>query len=297
MELRHLRYFIAVAEQENVSRAALKLHVSQPGLSRQIRDLEDEIGFQLFERSAKSLKLTDAGKVFLTEARAVLQRAVDAVKKARAAAGGTRGEIHVGYAPSLTVQILPPMLRAFQGEFPHVHVKLHDLSSEEMLDQLGAGKLQVALTVRPPAKMLRGLSFMELARYAMVVAVAPSHSLAKLKAITLQQVAPEPLIGLNRKDYPEYHVEMKKLYAAVGLKPNFAEEHEGGTGIIAAVEAGRGIALVPSSLACIVGTRVKLIPLKPALPPILVGALWLMENDSELVKKFIAAARLESPGP
>jgi DNA-binding transcriptional LysR family regulator len=297
MELRHLRYFIAVAEQENVSRAALKLHVSQPGLSRQIRDLEDEIGFQLFERSAKSLKLTDAGKVFLTEARAVLQRAVDAVKKARAAAGGTRGEIHVGYAPSLTVQILPPMLRAFQGEFPHVHVKLHDLSSEEMLDQLGAGKLQVALTVRPPAKMLRGLSFMELARYAMVVAVAPSHSLAKLKAITLQQVAPKPLIGLNRKDYPEYHVEMKKLYAAVGLKPNFAEEHEGGTGIIAAVEAGRGIALVPSSLACIVGTRVKLIPLKPALPPILVGALWLMENDSELVKKFIAAARLESPGP
>jgi DNA-binding transcriptional LysR family regulator len=293
MELRHLRYFVAVAEQENVSRAALKLHVSQPGLSRQIRDLEDEIGFQLFERSAKSLKLTDAGKVFLTEARAVLQRAEDAVKKARAAIGGTRGEIHVGYAPSLTVQILPPMLRGFQGEFPHVHVKLHDLSSEEMLDQLGAGKLQVALTVRPPAKMLRGLSFLELARYAMVVAVGPSHPLAKLKAITLQQVAPEPLIGLNRKDYPEYHVEMKKLFTAAGLKPNFAEEHEGGTGIIAAVEAGRGIALVPSSLACIVGTRVKLIPLKPALPPILVGALWLKEDDAELVKKFIAAARPE----
>jgi DNA-binding transcriptional LysR family regulator len=293
MELRHLRYFVAVAEQENVSRAALKLHVSQPGLSRQVRDLEDEIGFQLFERSAKSLKLTDAGKVFLTEAHAVLQRVEDAVKKARAAVGGARGEIHVGYAPSLTVQILPPMLRAFQGEFPHVHVKLHDLSSEEMLDQLGTRKLQVALTVRPPAKMPRGLAFVEIARYAMVVAVAPSHPLAKLKAVLLQQVAPEPLIGLNRKDYPEYHGEMKKLFAAAGLKPNFAEEHEGGTGIIAAVEAGRGIALVPSSLACIVGTRVKLIPLKPALPPILVGALWLKENDSELVKKFIAAARPE----
>ncbi len=290
MELRHLRYFVAVAEEENVSRAALKLHVSQPGLSRQIRDLEDEIGFQLLERSAKSVRLTAAGKVFLAEAREVLLHANAAVNKARAVAHGGSGEIHVGYAPSLTVQILPPMLRAFQGEFPHVRVTLHDLSSEEMLTQLGTKKLQVALTVRPPAKMLRGLSFVEIARYAMVVAVAPSHPLAKLKAITLQQVAPEPLIGLSRKDYPEYHVDVKKLFATVGRKPNFAEEHEGGTSIIAAVEAGRGIALVPSSLACIVGARVKLIPLKPALPPIPVGAVWLKENDSKLVKKFIAAA-------
>ena len=83
MELRHLRYFVAVAEEENVSKAALKLHVSQPGISRQIRDLEDEIGFQLFERSAKSVKLTLAGTVFLSEARAVLQRAHEAVEKAR----------------------------------------------------------------------------------------------------------------------------------------------------------------------------------------------------------------------
>jgi DNA-binding transcriptional LysR family regulator len=290
MELRHLRYFVAVAEEENVSRAALKLHVSQPGLSRQIRDLEDEIGFQLFERSAKALRLTAAGKTFLTEARDVLQHAEDAVKKARAAAGGAQGEIHVGYAPSLTVQILPPMLRAFQGEFPRVRVSLHDLSSEEMLEQLGK-KLQVALTVRPPAKLLRGPSFVELARYAMVVAVAPNHPLAKLKAVTLQQVAPEPLIGLNRKDYPEAHFETKRLFAAVGLKPKFAEEHEGGTGIIAAVEAGRGIALVPSSLACIVGTRVKLLPLKPALQPIVVGAVWRKESENELLKNFIAAAR------
>src|SRR5712671_6830300 len=100
MELRHLRYFIAAAEEENVSRAALKLHVSQPGISRQIRDLEDELGFQLFERSAKSLRLTEAGKFFLTEARAVLQRAEDAVKAAHAIATGS-GELHIGYAPSL----------------------------------------------------------------------------------------------------------------------------------------------------------------------------------------------------
>ena len=290
MELRHLRYFVAVAEAENVSRAALKLHVSQPGISRQIRNLEEEIGFQLLERSAKAVRLTAAGKVFLTEAREVLLRAEAAVKKARDVAKKGGGEIHIGYAPSLTVQILPATLRKFQDEFPQVRVALHDLSSEEMLTQLSTKKLQVALTVRPPAKLLRGLTFVEIARYAMVVAVAPHHRLANLKAITLEQAASEPLIGLNAKDYPEYHVEISKVFAAVGGKPKFAEEHEGGTGIIAAVEAGRGIALVPSSLACSVGTRVKLIPLQPAWPPIFVGALRVKENKTELVEKFIAAA-------
>src|SRR2546426_12713968 len=113
MELRHLRYFIGVAEEENVSRAALKLHVSQPALSRQIRDLEEELGFLLLERSAKSVRLTEAGRTFLAEARAVLQRTEEAVQAARAVATGSE-ELHVGYAPSLTARILPATLRAFQ---------------------------------------------------------------------------------------------------------------------------------------------------------------------------------------
>jgi LysR family transcriptional regulator, benzoate and cis,cis-muconate-responsive activator of ben and cat genes len=149
MELRHLRYFVAAAEQENVSRAAAKLHVSQPGVSRQIHDLEEEIGFPLFERSAQALKLTEAGRKFLEEARAVLQRADEAVKNARAVAAGAGGEIHVGYAPSLTIQILPRALRAFQSKFPRTRVSLHDSSTEEMLAGLRAGKLQVTLMVRP----------------------------------------------------------------------------------------------------------------------------------------------------
>ena len=104
MELRHLRYFVAVAEQENVSRAALKLHVSQPALSRQVRDLEEELGFDLLERSAKSVRLTEAGKVFLRESRAVLQRAEEAVSKARLTATKGQVELHIGYAPSPTVR-------------------------------------------------------------------------------------------------------------------------------------------------------------------------------------------------
>ena len=117
MELRHLRYFVAVAEMENVSRAALKLHVSQPALSAQIRDLEDEIGFQLLERTAKSVRLTKAGRAFLDEARAVLQRADEAVKKARSIAAEP-SELQIGYSPTPVAEILPKTLRAFQRKMP-----------------------------------------------------------------------------------------------------------------------------------------------------------------------------------
>src|SRR5258705_7390197 len=127
MELRHLRYFVAVAEHENVTRAALSLHVSQPALSQQIRDLEDELGFALLERSAKSVRLTNAGRALLPEARAVLQHANEAVEVARAVANGGGAELHIGYAPSLTSRLLPAALRAARKESPGLHVKLHDL--------------------------------------------------------------------------------------------------------------------------------------------------------------------------
>jgi DNA-binding transcriptional LysR family regulator len=222
MELRHLRYFVAVAEEENVSRAALKLHVSQPALSRQVRDLEAELGFLLLERSAKAVRLTEAGRVFLAEARAVLQRAADGVKAARAVATGGRGELHVGYAPSLTVRILPPTLRAFQAELPNVRVRLHDLSTEEMLTGLREGHLQIALLVRPPPAMLRELRFAELTSDALCLAVAPGHPLARRRAVTLAEVAREPLITYSRKEYPEYHESLAKLFTAAKSKPQVA---------------------------------------------------------------------------
>src|SRR6266550_9230010 len=124
VELRHLRYFVAVAEMENVSRAALKLHVSQPALSRQIRDLEDELGFSLLERTARSVRLTDAGFLFLKEARAVLERTDEAVRSVRAFAQAGETELQVGYTSALRAQIVSPTLRAFQREMPKVHVKL-----------------------------------------------------------------------------------------------------------------------------------------------------------------------------
>ena len=125
----------------------------------------------------------------------------------------------------------------------------------------------------------------------MCVAVAPKNPLAKLKSVSLEQISREPLIAYSRKDYPEYHAMLEKLFAPVGRKPQIVGEHDGVSSIVAAVEAGRGFALVPSCVACMVGPRLKLLPLRPALPPIPVGAVWRKESETELVKNFIAAAR------
>jgi LysR family transcriptional regulator, benzoate and cis,cis-muconate-responsive activator of ben and cat genes len=293
MELRHLRYFVAVAEEENVTRASLKLHVSQPALSRQMRELEEEIGFLLLERTAKTVRLTEAGKVFLVEARAVLNQAEQAVAKARAVASMPGIEINVGYAPSLTIQILNQALRTFQDHFPQVRVALHELTTEEMLTQINSGKLQIALTVRPAAKVARGLEIAVLAHYETCVAVAPHHPLAELESVSLEQISREPLIAYSRIGYPEYHARMEELFAQVGCQPRLAEEHDGITSVIAAVEAGRGFALVPNSVACMVGPRLKLLSLNPALPLFPVVAIWRKSSDNEWINRFVKAATID----
>ena len=293
MELRHLRYFVAVAEMENVTRAALKLHVSQPGLSRQIRDLEDELGFSLLERSAKSVRLTAAGQVFLVEAREVLKRAEEAVQAARAVADGKGLELHVGYATSPTVRLLPPALRAFQAEMPKVRVRLHDLSTEEMFAQLRAGKLELCFIVKPGPAMLRGLNFEELAREQMCVAVSRHHPFARRQFVTLADVAREPLIALSKQEYPDYHESLDALFSATKAKPAIAEEHDSVSSLITSVEAGNGIALVAESIDCIAGRRLKLVRLSPPAPPLIIGAAW--ERKKELGaagEKFLDCAKL-----
>jgi DNA-binding transcriptional LysR family regulator len=222
----------------------------------------------------------------LEESRAVLLRADEAVKHARAVALGAGGEIQVGYAPSLTIQILPKALRAFQSKFPSARVSLHDLSTEEMLAGLRAGKLQVALMVLPPRKTLRGLQFQELARYPVCAALPPKHPLTKSKAVNIEQLADEPLIAYTHEDYPEYHGMLEKLFGT--HKPRIVEEHDGVTSIIAAVESGRGIALVPQCVQSMAGPRVTLVAIEPAPDLIPVGAAW--KDGAGLAKEFVAAA-------
>ncbi len=291
MELRHLRYFAAAAEAENVSRAAARLHLSQPALSRQIRDLEAELGIALFERSAKSVRLTEAGRTFLAEARAVLQRADQAVSTARALAGGGRAQLNVGYAPSPTVRIIPPTLRAFRARFPKVRVKLHDLSTEELLAGLREGELQIAFLVRPNRAMLRGFHFEALARDNMCLAVAPNHALARRRSVSLALAVREPLVVFSRQDYPEYQEYLEAMFAPGKTAPRIIEEHDSAASLIAAIESGAAVAIVPQSFSCSAGPRLKLIAISPAPEPLVIGAAWPKRPLSPVAASFLDAAR------
>jgi len=290
MELRHLRYFVVVAEEQNVTRAAERLHVSQPPLSRQIRDLEAELGVELFRRTAKSLALTEAGKIFLNDARAVLLRAEQAVQTVRAMASGDRGLIRIGYAPSLTVELLPRALRLFEDECAKIRVTLHDLSTEECVQRLANRKIDVALTVRPSESSMRGLRFIRLKNYQLCCAVPVGHSLVRKRSVSIACLKQERLVGLSREEYPEYHEWLCKLLSLAPSKPHLVQECDSATSIIAAVAAGRGVALVSSSLKCLAGPRVKLLPITPAQAPLVVGALSARET-SPLVERFIAAVK------
>src|SRR5690349_9517926 len=292
MELRHLRYFVAVGQEENMSRAAVKLHVSQPALSKQVRDLEDEIGFSLLRRTAKSVRLTEAGRVFLDNARALLRHADEAVKEARAIATVEPAELHVGYSPTPVAEILPKILRAFQRKMPNVHVRLHDWTNQAIVDGVRHGRVQLGLIVRPPkASPLRDLQYEELFQDRVCVAVAPQHPFARRRAIPLTELAAEPLIGLTHEDYPEYYDYLSIAFSAVKQKPRVVEEHDSMAGILSSVEAGTGVAIGADVFGYSYGNRLKRLRLIPEPKPISIGMIAPKERLSPASEKFWQCAK------
>jgi DNA-binding transcriptional LysR family regulator len=290
MEFRHLRYFVAVAEEQNVSRAAKRLRVSQPPLSRQIRDLENDLGITLFERSAKAIRLTPAGRIFLLEARAVLQRADDAVAFTKAVAHRKRTHIRVGYSFYAAAELLPRALLAFQRTDPGVSVDLSTMPTQDMLRGLRSGGLDVALLRYVSPENFQGLSVEELGTYPFRVASHKKHRFARLRAVPMSEVAKQPIVAFSRQQYPDYHVLLARLLLPYNRSLNIVEEYESVPTVIAAVEAGRGIAIVNQSMSRIAGERVVLCPLKPAPEPARYVLAYRKEGVSPAIASFVKTA-------
>src|SRR5438046_3774202 len=279
MELRHLRYFLAVGEALNFTKAAAQLRVAQPALSRQVQDLEDEIGVDRLRRSPRGETLTAEGKLFLEEVRELLKRADESVEKVRALARGEYGELHVGYAPSPTVEILPPALAAFQKAVPRVKVLLHDLSSDELITGLRDASLELAIMVEPIGEQTAGIEFELLLTYPLCVAMTAAHPFARLKSVTLEKLAAEPLVGLRRKDYSEYYRILDRVFASVRAKPRIAVECDSASSLITEVEAGRGVALSSTIFKLVAGKRLLYRPLTGTTEVASVGIARATKGD------------------
>lgn len=269
MELRQLRYFVAVAETGNISRAAQKIFLTQPALSRQIKALEEEIGQCLLERQAHSIRLTRAGEALLREARNLLQRA-DAMPQAIRAAGQSV-RLRVGYAPSLASGLLSIAVEQFKQKHPAATVELFDLSTKEMLAGLEGESLDVALTVGRERDG-HGLRWVQLSRASWQLAVNRQHPLARCARVTPAQAAREPLLVFCQRDYPEYWDVVMGWLREHRQRPAIAGEYDGVTSLLAAVESGLGVALVTTSTARLVPKRVRLKTLSAAPKPLCIAA-------------------------
>ena len=297
MELRHFRYFLAVAEALNFTKAAALLRVAQPALSRRVQDLEDEIGVDLLKRSPRGVVLTAEGKVFLDKTRHILKLADESVEQVRALARGEEGELHIGYAPAPTVEILPPALAAFQKAFPRVRVLLHDFSEQELIDGLRNGRLELALMPRGAGPQSVGLEFETLRSYPICVAVAPTHRFARLKTITLEMVATEAMIGFNRKDYPEYYVGLDRIFEPLGIKPRVVVECDSSSSLITEIETGRGVAIASPVLRHASGKRLLYRPLTGTTEVLSVGIARATKGDvTPAGEKFCEILRKTSDG-
>ncbi|HUA66732.1 MAG TPA: LysR family transcriptional regulator [Alphaproteobacteria bacterium] len=297
MELRHLRSFLAVAEALSFTKAAEQLRIAQPALSRQVQSLEEEIGVDLLKRSPRGVTLTAEGKLLLEEARDVLRRADESVIKVRALARGEYGELHIGYAPTPTVEILPPALAAFQKTVPEVKVLLHDMSSDEILDGIRNGGLQLAVTPWPVAEHHPDVEFESLKTYPIYAVLSATHPLARLKTIPLEKFAAEPLIVLSRKDYPDAHTMFERLFRSLGVKPRIALECDSGSSVITAIESGRGVTLSLSVLKMVAANRLRYRPVTGIDEVVPVGIVRARNGDvTPAGDKFCAILRKVAKG-
>jgi DNA-binding transcriptional LysR family regulator len=297
MELRHLRYFLVVGEVLNFTKAAARLRVAQPALSRQIQDLEDEIGVDLLHRSPRGVTLTAEGKLFLDEARDLLKRVDESVEKTRALARGEYGELHIGYIPIPTAEILPRALEAFRKAVPGVKLVLHDLSTDELIAGLRNGTLELAIMVQPVCEQTAGIEFETLRGYVWCVALSRAHPLCRLKSIALEKLAGERLVILSRKGYSEYHRILERIFAPVSAKLRLAMECDSESSLFMEVEAGRAVALVTAIAKLAAGKRLVYRPLTGTPETQFVGIARATKGDlTPAGEKFCEILRKLSRG-
>lgn len=293
MELRHLRYFVAVAEELNFRRAAERLHVTRPALSKQIKDLESETGLRLLERDTVSVSLTDAGAVFLAEARSILADVTRAVELAREAQDGRRGQLRIGSVGQIASGFLPGALKAFGEEFPGVEVKFVEMTPVEQLAALARGEIHVGFAYGREANGIPGISSLLLVTSLFGLSLSKLHPMARRTSIRPAEVRSSTFLTLGDDNTSTHRREIRRIFEEEGIKPRTLRQVPSFESLLTLVSADQGLTLLPEVLDLRQSHGIVTVPLQleKAQPDFTMWAVWKTDASSLLVRNFVRILR------
>ena len=287
MELRHLRYFIAVADELHFGRAADRVHVAQPAVSRQIRALEQEIGLSLFERDRRRVVLTAAGAAFQQEARSILGHVERAVVTAHRAARGELGSLRIGYVPAVVHTGLPEIVRGFRKRFPHVDVRLQEMNPAMQVEALLAVRVDVGFVRGPIGEP--GLSSTTVLKEPLVAVLPSGHRLGSHKRLALAMLAKEPFVFQARSRGPGSHDHILAICRRAGFSPQIVQQGSF-TDLLSLVASGAGVAIVPMSLRAIRRAGLLFRPLRERAMTQL-DMVWRDDAALPVLREFLGQVR------
>jgi DNA-binding transcriptional LysR family regulator len=292
MELRHLRYFMVVGEEQHYGRASRRLRVAQPALSRQIQDLEEELGFKVFDRLPRGVKLSAAGTLFLEDARRILQAVSEAIARAARVARGQSGTLRVGFPENASWHgVVPDSFRRFREQQPGVELELRPVASLEQLDAIRSGHLDAGfLNFMPKADP--ELEQLIVAAQKVELAMPRSHPLSKLKKLRLRDLADAPFIWFPRRANPAFYDRMMHECFRGGLKaPHIIQEGFNEATILSLVSTGLGVGWVLGSARWRCPKTVVIRPVVDLKMPLTLALSWRRDNTSPLLALFIDEVR------
>lgn len=282
MELTHLKYFMAVAEELHFGRAAKRLNVSQPPLSQQIMKLEDELGVKLFRRSSRVVELTEVGKFFMEEVKAILNRVALMEERMARISSGQSGTLAVGFNEPVLNTVLPKAVDKFRRRYPEVELQLFEMKTPAQLTALHNREIQLAL-LRPYGFDLTGLQSLLLYQEHYLLALPEGHKLLAYDEIALSMLEKEEIIMFARRTSPVLFDDIVRVLNFPAIRQEAANKAT----ILALVKAGLGVGIVPESSKLTSPPGVEFRPLGAGLPPIDIMAVWNEENSSAPLLNFI----------
>ncbi len=285
MELRQLRYFIAVAEELHFGRAARRVHIAQPPFSQQIKSLEEELGAKLLERNSRKVRLTSEGRYFYQQAISILDRTEEAASTVGRMAKGGYGNIKVGFTETAMDSMLPESVRSFSHRYPGVSMQFSQFGTSAQLELIRSGGLDVGFSSIYRHAM-DGLSSVRLFAKNHVLAVPEDHIFTSRDSVSLAEMAGEHLIMFPRSGQPDLHDEIMKAFGKRGLSPVISQEVSGLSGASALVASGMGVTFLPENSRT-VRKGIALVPLKEEFPGMDIYMVWNSEQYSNTSGVFM----------